>query len=71
MDEDVADSCCDDMRYHATQTCPDHADPFDCPDRVVVRSANGDYGLPIHDGGSSVIGIDHCPWCGTRLGSQE
>ena len=60
-------SCCEDLAHHATATCPDHADPFDCPDRVVVRFRDGSYGLPIRDGGTSAIGIAHCPWCGSRL----
>lgn len=26
-----------------------------------------EYGIPVHDGGSSYITIDFCPWCGTSL----
>lgn len=59
--------CCDDLRYHVEQTCPDHADPFACPDIVIVRTKGGEYGLPVHDGGSSFIKVQHCPWCGARL----
>jgi hypothetical protein len=25
------------------------------------------YGIPVHDGGSSIIRIDFCPWCSTKL----
>ena len=27
--------------------------------------STGDYGIRIHDGGSSMIVIDFCPWCRT------
>jgi hypothetical protein len=26
-----------------------------------------EHGLIVHDGGSSMVTIDYCPWCGTRL----
>ena len=29
-----------------------------------------EYGIPVHDGGSSEIVIRWCPWCGTRLPSS-
>ncbi|NNK27790.1 MAG: hypothetical protein HKP06_06065 [Flavobacteriaceae bacterium] len=35
---------------------------------VIMRKWNdGTYGIPIHDGGSSIIEIEFCPWCGTEL----
>lgn len=67
-DEVSSTSCCDDMTYRLIMRCPDHEDPYDCPDVVVVRSKRGEYGLPIHDGGESYIAIGHCPWCGKALG---
>ena len=50
--------CCDEMRAKVDYRCPDHADPHDCPDNLVVRRKDGSFGLPIHDGGSSAVGID-------------
>ena len=35
-----------------------------------VRGAvlkDGTFGLIVHDGGHSVITINHCPWCGVKL----
>jgi hypothetical protein len=26
-----------------------------------------EYGLPVHDGGTSHVRIEFCPWCGTKL----
>lgn len=60
-------ACCDALEYHRTLTCPQHTDPFECPDVVITRLSNGSHGLPIHDGGASFIEIEYCPWCGTPL----
>ncbi|WP_421904649.1 DUF6980 family protein [Oceanobacillus halophilus] len=39
-----------------------------CPDKIILfDEKNKDYGLIIHDGGTSSIGIDFCPWCGAKL----
>ncbi len=36
-------------------------------DVIINKWGNGTYGIPIHDGGTSVIEISHCPWCGSKL----
>jgi hypothetical protein len=60
--------CCDSMRYHATYRCAQHPDPFACPDNLIMHDPeSGDFGLIIHDGGSSYIRISFCPWCGKSL----
>ena len=60
--------CCDEMRTQVEQKCDVHPDPFNCPDNLVYYSARfNEYGLIVHDGGSSVIRIRFCPWCGARL----
>jgi len=60
--------CCGVMESELGRECADHADAFDCPDRVVYYSKElGEYGIPIHDGGSSYSVINYCPWCGTKL----
>ena len=50
-----------------TQRCDQHPDPHDCPDALVIRTASGEYGLPVRDGGTSIAEIHHCPWCGVAL----
>ena len=60
--------CCSDLQKQTESTCPDHPDRKDCPDALVVHhSASGEWGLMIHDGGSSYILIKFCPWCGAEL----
>ena len=60
------------MAYHANYRCTEHPDPFDCPDSLICYSAkSGEYGIIIHDGGSSSISIAYCPWCGKRLQESE
>lgn len=48
--------------------CDVHKDNYDCPDVLVSYISKFDeYGLIVHDGGSSSISIYFCPWCGTKL----
>jgi hypothetical protein len=59
------------MAVQLEHHCDHHPDPFDCADQVVYRTDSGDFGLIIHDGGSSYIAIEFCPWCGSALGSVD
>ncbi|WP_322749836.1 MULTISPECIES: DUF6980 family protein [unclassified Frankia] len=64
--------CCDMMTRQINWRCDQHSDPFDCPDALVDFSVRfQEYGLIIHDGGTSNIAIAFCPWCGTRLPVSE
>ena len=50
------------------QECDQHSNRFDCPDSLVYWSEQFDeYGLIVHDGGSSYVTIHYCPWCGNCL----
>ena len=56
------------MADAADTTCDQHKDRFDCPDALISYYAKFDeYGIIVHDGGTSVIGITHCPWCGMKF----
>ena len=60
--------CCEEMQYHLTYRCPEHEDPFACPDHIMIFSEDTQtYGIPIHDGGQAFIRIRYCPWCGRKL----
>lgn len=60
--------CCSRMRKALEHQCDQHADPFGCPDTVVVyHEPFNEYGVPIRDGTGSYVRLIHCPWCGTRL----
>jgi len=62
------DVCCTRMAARLSEQCGRHADPFDCPDNVIYWSAPFDeYGLIVHDGGTSYLLVEYCPWCGRRL----
>jgi hypothetical protein len=62
-----AGMCCDMMAGELRAPCPDHEPQAACPDRVITRTTDGAYGLPVHDGGTSYITITYCPWCGCAL----
>lgn len=60
--------CCDDMKEKVEYQCDIHDSRFDCPDCLITYIPKHDkYLLIIHDGGSSGIRIDYCPWCGKKL----
>ncbi|WP_082730447.1 MULTISPECIES: DUF6980 family protein [Sphingomonas] len=64
--------CCDMMRLNVENNCDQHPDRRECPDCLVDYWPQSDtYGLIVHDGGSSVIAIAFCPWCGAKLPQQS
>lgn len=65
--------CCDMMNRKMDEVCPTHG--RDCVDVIMDRLKTGPnagcFGIPIHDGGSSLIMINYCPWCGTKLKTAD
>lgn len=49
------------------RVCDQHADRFDCADALIHRRDSGRHGIIIHDGGTSILEILVCPWCGSDL----
>ena len=65
-------ACCESMLKQVIWKCADHSSLADCPDALVGRfGKTEDYGLFIHDGGSSYVAIAYCPWCGARLRTEK
>lgn len=62
--------CCKFMTAQMAKVCPNHDDPWDCPDYVIVERKGG-FGIPIRDGGRSYMRLYYCPWCATQLVSDE
>jgi hypothetical protein len=61
-------ACCPEMEDRLRWRCEQHDRPGSYPDCVVwYYPGRGEFGLPVHDGGSSYIAIRHCPWCGAAL----
>jgi hypothetical protein len=68
----MASHCCEEMGRQVASACDVHADRFDCPDAVVEYLPKFDeYGIIVHDGGASMIGIKFCPWCGKKLPASK
>lgn len=60
--------CCDRMKQEVEYVCEQHPNRFECPDCLLHFSPkHRQYGLIVHDGGKSSIGIRFCPWCGAAL----
>ena len=66
MHPDEIPYCCHDMKRSVEHRCEQHADPADCPDALVGRFGE-EFGIRVHDGGTSFVAIRFCPWCGTSL----
>ncbi len=55
------------MEYHLKEFF-NSSEEKDNPDVIIKYIPKFDeYGIPIYDGGSSMIEIKFCPWCGTKL----
>jgi hypothetical protein len=64
----VRQHCCERMEEGLKLDCSQHTDVFECPDSLVYYSdRSNEYGLIVHDGGTSYIVIGYCPWCGSKL----
>ena len=62
------DFCCTEMDYFTHSHCDVHNNVFDCPDCLIYYDKKDkQYGIIVHDGGTSFINISFCPWCGVRL----
>jgi len=59
------------MKDNVESSCDQHEHRYDCPDCLIDRHNDGSFGIIIHDGGDSHIGIKFCPWCGARLDGKE
>jgi len=60
--------CCTDLQYHLEHKCEIHSDIFDCCDHLLYyNEVYDEYGLIIHDGGSSYVEISFCPFCGYKF----
>jgi len=66
--ETKKDYCCELMKENSEFSCKSCKDEFECPDTLIYYSKKKhEFGIIIHDGGTSYIKIDYCPWCGTKL----
>lgn len=64
--------CCEEMAEQIDYRCAEHPDPYDCADNLLVYVAPfQEYGIAVHDGGSSAVTIANCPWCGRRLPDSQ
>ena len=69
--KDTINHCCEMMKENTIFKCSQCESKWCCPDTLIhYDERNKNYGIIIHDGGSSMIIIKHCPWCGRRLTSN-
>jgi hypothetical protein len=64
--------CCDRMRTELETVCDEHPDRWDCVDALIGYWPDSrTFGLIVHDGGSSMVVISFCPWCGADISAPE
>lgn len=63
--KNIGTQCCEIMQYHVALSTDKLV--YDVDTIIRFNKKTGDYGIPIHDGGSSYIKIKFCPWCGKKL----
>lgn len=39
----------------------------DDPEVIINKWDEGFYGIPVHNGNATMVVINYCPWCGTKL----
>jgi hypothetical protein len=60
------------MRSKLDHRCDEHPVPFDCAEHLIYYSKKlNEYGIIIHDGGSSYAVVQSCPWCGVKLPASK
>lgn len=60
--------CCVQMAYYLIEDKLSRKSEELNYDAVVTHTyGRKEFGIPIHDGGSSYIKINYCPWCGKSL----
>lgn len=60
--------CCDAMRTELARHGGEGTSRPRSPDSLLEYVPKYDeYGIVVHDGGSSMVQIQFCPWCGARL----
>ena len=62
---DIKKYCCIKMAYYLIEDKKAKTEVN--YDAVITQTKSKDFGIPIHDGGSSYIEIHFCPWCGNKL----
>ncbi|MCP2045587.1 hypothetical protein [Pontibacter sp. HSC-36F09] len=40
---------------------------YDDPEVIINKWDEGFYGIPVHNGSATMVVINYCPWCGTKL----
>ena len=64
-----AEHCCEEMQKQVDYICDEGKSPFECADNLIYYSRKFDeYGLIIHDGGSSFLTINFLPFLWREVG---
>lgn len=69
---DYSNYCCITMANHIFLSYDDNGEiDYGNHDVIMHKWEDGTYGIPVQDGGGSVVKINFCPWCGSNLKTDE
>jgi len=69
---DYSSFCCVIMAKHVSDSLDeDGTIKHEDADVIMNKWKDGSFGIPIHDGGPSIVKINFCPWCGENLETDE
>ncbi|MFT2009267.1 DUF6980 family protein [Pontibacter sp. 13R65] len=65
---DYQNYCCLMMADNVDSSLDDNGEiRYGAVDVIINKWDEGLFGIPIHDGGTSMVLINYCPWCGEKL----
>lgn len=68
---DYSGFCCLEIAKHISDGIEENGEIiYDNVDIILRKWDNGTIGIPIHDGGTSMIEINYCPFCGCDLKTE-
>ncbi len=69
---DYSSFCCVTLASHVFDSFDeDGTIKHEDTDVIMNKWKDGTFGIPIHDGGASIVKINFCPWCGENLETDE
>jgi hypothetical protein len=65
---DYVNYCCMMMADKVFESLDEEGEiKYDDPTVVMNKWDESLYGIPVHDGGATKVGIKVCPWCGSKV----
>ncbi len=65
---DYQSYCCMMMADKVSESLDEEGEiKYDDPEVIINKWDEGFYGIPVHNDGATMVVINYCPWCGSKL----